>query len=132
HPTARAVASAVGNARAGWLGWWWHAVEDTVDKLDADLLLRDARIYMVALGRLLGVPLVPLSAGAEAKELVDRLEGLHTAAKGALDLKTTVAAAKAAHAAGVGLDDWRTGHASDADQRRSEERRVGKERSSGR
>ena len=116
HPTARALASAVGNARSGGLGWWWHTVEDTVDKLDPDFLLRDARIYMVALGRLLGDPLVPLSAAAEAKELVDRLEELNTAAKGALDLKSTLFAARAAHAAGARLDDWRTQHANDVDQ----------------
>jgi hypothetical protein len=119
HPTARALASAVGNARSGGLGWWWHTVEDTVDKLDPDLLLRDARIYIVALGKLLGEPLLPLSAGAEAKDLLDRLEELKTAAKGTLDLETTVDAARAAHAGGVRLDEWRTRHGSDADQRKA-------------
>jgi len=39
-----------GNGKTGGLGAWWHAVDDTVDKLDADFLLRDARIYLSSLG----------------------------------------------------------------------------------
>jgi Peptidase family M28 len=114
HPTARALSSATGNTRSGGLGWWWHTVEDTIDKLDPDFLLRDARIYVIALGRLLGEPLLPLSAAAEAGELVDRLEELDSAAKGRLDLKTTVVAARKARAAGTRLDQWRNSQSSAA------------------
>ena len=112
HPTARALSSATGNTRSGGLGWWWHTVEDTIDKLDPDLLLRDARIYVIALGRLLGDPLLPLSAAAEAGELVERLEDLEGAAKGTIDLKSTVVAARKARAAGTRLDEWRNRHPS--------------------
>jgi hypothetical protein len=115
HPTARALASATGNTRSGGLGWWWHTVEDTVDKLDPELLLRDSQIYLVALGQLLGQPLLPLSAGDEAHELLERLQDLDAAAKGAFDLKSTVAAARAAHAVGLKLDEWRAGHAGQGD-----------------
>ena len=110
HPTARALASATGNTRSGGLGWWWHTVEDTVDKLDPELLLRDSRIYILALGRLLGEPLLPLAAGPEAAELVDRLEELHKAADGRLDLGSTVDAARRSQAAGERLDGWRDAH----------------------
>lgn len=115
HPTARALGTATGNTRSGGLGWWWHTVEDTVDKLDPELLLRDAEIYVIALGRLLGEPLVPLAAAGEAAELVDRLEELQAAGKGRIDLSATVAAAREALAAGERLDAWRTRHAAEAE-----------------
>lgn len=111
HPTARALSSATGNTRSGGLGWWWHTVEDTVDKLDPALLLRDAKIYMLALGRLLGEPLLPLSAAAEAAELEDRLGDIASAAGGRFDLTAALEAARRAHAAGRQLDEWRTRHA---------------------
>lgn len=38
-----------GNGKTGGLGSWWHAVDDTVDKLDPVFLLRDARIYLASL-----------------------------------------------------------------------------------
>lgn len=38
-----------GNGKTGGLGAWWHAVDDTVDKLNPKFLLRDARIYLSSL-----------------------------------------------------------------------------------
>jgi hypothetical protein len=107
HPTARAFSAGVGSPRSGGLGWWWHTVEDTIDKLDPDLLLRDAQIYVVALGRLTGDALLPLSAVAEADELVRRLTELDHAAKHRLDLSTTIGTAKEAHAVAEDLEAWR-------------------------
>jgi len=42
-----------GNGKTSGLGSWWHAVDDTPDKLDAAFLHRDARIYLYALARYL-------------------------------------------------------------------------------
>ncbi|HYW26256.1 MAG TPA: M28 family peptidase [Terriglobales bacterium] len=64
----------------GGLGWWWHTPEDTVDKIDPDLLLRDARIYALAVARLVAAPALPLDLAAEASEVVDRLRELKAAA----------------------------------------------------
>jgi hypothetical protein len=64
----------------GGLGWWWHTTEDTVDKIDPDLLLRDARIYALAVARLVAHPTLPLDAAAEAAEVADRLAELAAAA----------------------------------------------------
>jgi hypothetical protein len=64
----------------GGLGWWWHTAEDTVDKIDPDLLLRDARIYALAVSRLVAQPTLPLDAAAEAAEVADRLAELAAAA----------------------------------------------------
>jgi Iap family predicted aminopeptidase len=108
HPTARAFSSTVGSPKSGGLGWWWHTVEDTVDKLDPELFLRDARIYMVALSNLLGEQLLPLSAVAEADELLDRLKELQGIARGRFDLSTTIAGATEAGAAARALEKWRS------------------------
>ncbi len=107
HPTARAFSTGVGSPRSGGLGWWWHTVEDTVDKLDRELLLRDARIYTVAVGRLVGEALLPLSAVDEADELVKGLIDLGEVADGRFDLSTTIATAREARDVARGLDDWR-------------------------
>jgi hypothetical protein len=42
-----------GNGKTGGLGSWWHAVDDTIDKLDPLFLKRDARIYLYSLSRYL-------------------------------------------------------------------------------
>ncbi|HEY0831211.1 MAG TPA: M28 family peptidase [Candidatus Dormibacteraeota bacterium] len=107
HPTARAFSSAVGSPRSGGLGWWWHTVEDTVDKLDPELLLRDAQIYTVAVGKLVSEALLPLSAVGEADDLVRGLIDLDEVAGGRFDLSTTIAAAREARAVASRLDDWR-------------------------
>ena len=73
-PTSVAFGQLVGAGRTGGLGWWWHTTEDTVDKIDADLLLRDARIYLGGVARLLCSTLLPLDAAAEARELLEMLK----------------------------------------------------------
>ena len=47
--TADNVAGAVfgGGVRKGaGFGWWWHTPDDTLDKMDPDLLERDTQIYV--------------------------------------------------------------------------------------
>jgi hypothetical protein len=107
HPTARAFSAGVGSPKSGGLGWWWHTVEDTIDKLDPELLLRDAQIYVVALGRLLTESLLPLSPAAEADELVRRLTELQKIAGHRFDLSSTIATAKEAHGVAEELETWR-------------------------
>ncbi len=46
-------------ASSGGLGWWWHTPEDTMERLDGRALVRDARVYAAALGRLVTEPVVP-------------------------------------------------------------------------
>lgn len=53
------------------LGWWWHTPEDTLDKIDPDLLARDTRIYLHAVWRLLTDAVLPLDY-AEACADLDR------------------------------------------------------------
>jgi hypothetical protein len=72
-PTADAFAQLLGESRSGGLGWWWHTTQDTVDKIDPDLLVRDTKIYATAIWRLLADRLLPLGVAAEARELLELL-----------------------------------------------------------
>ena len=39
--------------KAGGLGWWWHTEHDTIDKIDEDILIRDTKVYVAVIWRLL-------------------------------------------------------------------------------
>ncbi len=66
-----------GGARKGaGYGWWWHTPEDTIDKIDPELLVRDTRIYVRALARLLNDDVLPLDYVAHAEYLTAHLEAL--------------------------------------------------------
>ena len=84
--TAKAFAHVVPDSRSGGLGWWWHTVDDTIDKIDPDLLLRDARIYLYAIARLTLEAVVPLSCYEEVADLARRLTALRDVCQGRLDL----------------------------------------------
>ena len=77
----------------GGLGWWWHTTEDTIDRIDPDLLLRDARVYALAVARLLASSALPLDAAAEAAEVAGLLSGLAATAAPAFDLDPVVSRA---------------------------------------
>ena len=70
----------------GSLGWWWHTPHDTVDKIDPERLLRDAKIFALALDRLLTDPLLPLDYAAAAADLRQALEALANEAGPSFDL----------------------------------------------
>ncbi|HSB69688.1 MAG TPA: M28 family peptidase [Candidatus Methylomirabilis sp.] len=85
--TARAFALLMGgSARTGGLGWWWHTTEDTLDKLDPALMVRDARIYLLVAQRLLEDPVLPLDYRAAVKETREILTGYSREGKGRFDL----------------------------------------------
>ncbi|MEZ4570342.1 MAG: M28 family peptidase [Thermomicrobiales bacterium] len=62
------------SARGGGLGWWWHTTEDTLDKIDADLLVRDTKIYVEVVGRLAVEPVVPFDLGGPINEMLSELD----------------------------------------------------------
>jgi hypothetical protein len=66
-----------GKKRAGGgMGWWWHTPDDTIDKIDPELLVRDTRVYLQTLWRLLTDTVLPIDHReqvAELKALVDEL-----------------------------------------------------------
>jgi len=55
-----------GNGRKGaGYGWWWHTPDDTLDKMDVDILVRDTRIYAHAIFRLLTDKTLPIDIAAQ-------------------------------------------------------------------
>ncbi len=97
HPdTARGLSLFEGGGgRAGGLGWWWHTTQDTVDKVDEALLVRDTKIYAAAVFRLVNSPALPLDYAATAREFREVLSQYQASAKGRLDLSAEIAAASA-------------------------------------
>jgi hypothetical protein len=77
----------------GTLGWWWHTPHDTLDKIDPVRLVRDAKIFVVALDRILTDPVVPLDYDAAATDLREQLEALARASGPSFDLTSALAAA---------------------------------------
>jgi len=58
------------------LGWWWHTPEDLLDKVDPANLVRDTRVFVRVLWRLLTAPVLPLDYAAHARALIEVLGGL--------------------------------------------------------
>jgi hypothetical protein len=73
--------------------WWWHTREDTVDKIDRDVLVLDTKVYVTATLRLLNAPVLPLDYGRVARALAGTVEELQAAAGGRFDLGPAAAAA---------------------------------------
>lgn len=73
-PEAAAEDSGVGELfGGGGFGWWWHTPEDTLDKIDPEFLVRDARIYADALWGLVGEDRLPVDPAAGAREMAEAL-----------------------------------------------------------
>jgi len=60
-----------GGRRSGGLGWWWHTPEDTVDKVDEKLLVRDTKIYLAVIHQLLTAPRLPFDYRPAIDEISD-------------------------------------------------------------
>jgi hypothetical protein len=89
---SRAMERLVGSAG---FPWWWHTKDDTVDKIDADVLVLDTRVYLASALRWLNAPLLPLDHGRAAQSLVAELEALQAAAGARFDLAPALGAARA-------------------------------------
>lgn len=75
-----------GTRKGAGFGWWWHTPDDTLDKMDPDLLVRDTRVYVHAIWRLLTDRVLPLDYGAAAAALDSELSKLAAKLDGQLDL----------------------------------------------
>jgi len=73
--------------------WWWHTIDDTIDKIDADVLALDTRVYVAATLRAVNAPLVPLDHARAARAVVAEIETLQAAAARA-DLDAVLTAAR--------------------------------------
>ncbi len=90
NPMAAVFGGNSGRKGAGF-GWWWHTPNDTLDKMDPDLLVRDTRIYVHTLWRLLTDSVLPFDYGRQADVLSRELAGLTADLGGRLDLAPLVA-----------------------------------------
>ena len=84
-----------GTRRGAGTGWWWHTPDDTEDKIDGEILLRDTRIYQHAVWRLLATPVPPLDFASAAHALVETLAERRHEAGDALDLSLCLVRARA-------------------------------------
>jgi len=96
----------------GPFGWWWHTPEDTIDKIDPELLARDTRVYVTVLNRLLEQPVLPLDFEAWAAEFLQFVDGLTGELAGRFDLDPLIQrgqrlkqAAQAIAGSAPGLED---------------------------
>ncbi|MBI4011618.1 MAG: M28 family peptidase [Candidatus Rokubacteria bacterium] len=93
--------------------WWWHTREDTVDKIDRDVLVLDTKVYVAAALRLVNAPVLPLDYRRVARALAATVEELGTAARGRFDLAPAAEAVRRlvarADALGAALDGLAAG-----------------------
>lgn len=71
-------------------GWWWHTEEDTLDKVDEENLLRDARIHYLWLQQLLTEERLPLDVHQYLQQMIDELTQLQSIIDPAFSLKPWV------------------------------------------
>jgi hypothetical protein len=76
------------------LGWWWHTPHDLLDKIDEKNLVRDTRVYVHTLWRLLTDPVLPLDFATHARVLLDELATLRASLGERYSLDGLVAAAE--------------------------------------
>lgn len=91
QPAAHEPGDVAGVQKAGGYGWWWHTPDDTLDKMDAELLVRDTRIYVHAIARLLTDEILPLDVARQAEALGRELSLLCANLGDRLDLSTVAA-----------------------------------------
>ncbi|MCR9138205.1 MAG: M28 family metallopeptidase [Alphaproteobacteria bacterium] len=105
-----------GGARLGHgTGWWWHTPEDLLDKMDEDNLVRDTKIYLHTVWRLMTDPVLPLDWAEHGRYLGEELKHLDDDVGARFDLSTLIARAEALTdsagrfneaAATAGADQW--------------------------
>jgi hypothetical protein len=87
------ILGSVSRQADGALGWWWHTPEDTLDKIDPDRLVRDAKIFLQVVERLVTEPVLPLDYAASAADLAESLNALARVAGDRFDLSVAIEAA---------------------------------------
>jgi hypothetical protein len=84
------------------LGWWWHTPHDLIDKIDPDFLVRDTRVVLHTLWRLLSDKVLPIDPAAELASLRTELTAI-AGSKPAPAMTTLIAAVESAVAAAARL-----------------------------
>jgi len=82
HPDRRPYVGGSGG------GFWWHGPEDTIDKVDIDVLVRDTQIKMAMLMRLSNAPVIPYRFAGLVNDFRSAVEDIQTAAGTNFDLSS--------------------------------------------
>ena len=53
--------------------WWWHTKDDTIDKIDPDVLVLDTKVYLASALRWMNAPVLPLDHVRAARSLLGEL-----------------------------------------------------------
>jgi hypothetical protein len=77
------------------LGWWWHTPHDTLDKIDEANLVRDTKVYVHTLWRLLSDPVLPLDFVTHARTLLEELGRIRASLNGRFPVDSLTEAAEA-------------------------------------
>ena len=88
---SRAMARLLGSAG---FPWWWHTREDTIDKIDPDVLLLDTKVYLATALRLLNAPVLPFEPARLARSIGATLEDLQARAGTRCDLGPAIDAVR--------------------------------------
>jgi hypothetical protein len=88
----------------GGLPWWWHTPEDTIDKLDSEVLRRDTQVYLLATYRAASAGLLPFAYAPAARQVRETVERYQQAAEGRFDLDPVLGRARQLEEKAVELD----------------------------
>jgi hypothetical protein len=77
------------------LGWWWHTPDDTIDKIDPEFLVRDTRVFVHVVWKLLTDTILPIDYATHAHALLDELAAMHAALGERFSLNDLVRGAEA-------------------------------------
>lgn len=88
----------------GGLPWWWHTPDDTIDKIDADVLARDTRVYLLATFRAASAALLPFRYEPAARQVRETIENYEKAARGIVDLRPAAGRARQMEAIAARVD----------------------------
>jgi len=67
---------------------WWHTTEDTLDKADKELLVRDTQLYTALVFRLCNAPILPFDFQNTVKDFQTTLEALQKEVEDTIDFST--------------------------------------------
>lgn len=84
------VTEAAGKLLGATLPWFWHTSEDTIDKIDLDVLVLDTQIYLRTLWQLCHIPLLPMDFRPVVLDLEATLSRLQAQAGEQLDLSVAI------------------------------------------
>jgi Iap family predicted aminopeptidase len=88
----------------GSMPWWWHTADDTLDKIDPEVHVRDTRVYVLACARAAMSAILPFRYGPAAQFLRETLHRYSIGAGDRLALEPVVDRAKQLEAEVFKLD----------------------------